>query len=72
MKKWFESWHYEVTFIGKKRIRKFRLELPNSLDKHPLVIIAGKKISNRQLQRLEGIIVSAFDQIQKDNGGYKK
>jgi hypothetical protein len=64
--KWFEGWHYEETFVKKNKSFEFRLSNGTK------ITFSEKEMGDNRYKALTDIILSAFDQIQRDNGGYKK
>lgn len=69
-KKWFEEWQIKMDRIDHKRV--LSIFMPNRDAEHShLELFEGQKLTADVLEELGGIVVSAFDQIQRDNGGYK-
>lgn len=65
MKKWFEDWFYKTDGKGGIEIR-----MPNTMNGGH--IIKFRKVSDARVKLLIDWWMCAMDQIQKDNGGYKK
>ena len=65
---WFKNWSLKRKFDPNIII----LKLPNSATQKTFIFRAGRIIKIRDIVKLEGILASCFDQIQRDNGGYEK
>lgn len=70
MKQWFEDWQITLN-PGNRAV--LSILLPNSRSEHThFELFENQVITKEILSELNGILGSAFDQIQRDNGGYGK
>lgn len=75
--RWFEDWKVEEKPLRTRDDRELvgiwvTVTLPNSRTSQKKWSHLFSKSEISKARKLTGILMAAFDQIQKDNGGYKK
>lgn len=71
-KRWFDDCQIAVHHIDDNKA-VLSIFLPNSQGKHThFELFEGQEVEVSDINELAAILGSAFDQIQTDNGGYKK
>lgn len=67
-KKWFEEWHIQLQHNEDGEAEIF-IDLVNTKNEKPHFYLKLK--DTKKADELFSILTAAFDQIQRDNGGYK-
>lgn len=72
-KKWWEDWEIIWGEIHSDKKYRIQISLPRSAVKPKEVfeLVEGDKLTRDKLVELNGILTSAFHQIQRDHGGYE-